>query len=384
MPNDIASGLANELTPAPTGAMSDMGKFILNLIGAARNMGKAQPPPLNQKLPRIVPDGKGGFMDLNTNAPVSGRSTPAPKQTSAVDPYLRNYQADQELNKAGSVMGSDKGNQIANRASQGPLLNAVSQVANMANPIDWMGGFGNSMANIPTGVWKNMQPEAKALLNVLGDKFPQFFEKVLGSKTPLMASVLDAAKMPEAYGTMATYRPSLALANKLGTPEAANTPINALMNVRADQTGNLGTGVHELQHYLNYPRVAGTNGPDAATIGMLLGELLPQGGRNQGSLMRRANEYNAVAPMGVEGPMASMANADFFKPRMAEKFNNVVGQTPLHGGEGYYKVGESLPDFTGRAMMDEGLAYLGEHGQTANPQQSLLDLAKSLGVGTTY
>lgn len=282
MPNDIAEGLVNEFSPAPGGVLSDMGRFILNLMGASKQVGK-NAPPLNAPLPRIVPDGKGGFIDLNTNKSVPGRS-------SAADQLYRQYVADQELNKAGSVMGSAKGDKIADRASQGPLLNALSQVINMANPADWMGGFGNSMAQIPAGAWRNMQPEAKALLNVIADKFPDFFGKVLKADTPLLTSIAPAAKMPDAYGTLATYRPSVSLANRVGQPEAANKPINALMNVRSDQVQSIDTPVHELQHYLNYPRVQGTDSADAATIGMLLSEILPQGGRNQGSLLKRMNE----------------------------------------------------------------------------------------------
>ena len=58
--------------------------------------------------------------------------------------------ADVELNRAGSVMGSERTGERANVRQQGPALSALTDVLNFANPVNWMGGMaGGTAAHVP-------------------------------------------------------------------------------------------------------------------------------------------------------------------------------------------------------------------------------------------
>lgn len=249
----------------------------------------------------------------------------------------------------------------------------VAGLGGLANPMQSAGG---ALAGIisPSN-WKSMQPEMKALMNVLGDKFPAVMQKVLANPREFMLKHAGDMGMGAPLGTM-----------------DIRTPGHALLSMRKDQTKNADVLMHELQHGFSHPRVAATDPADAATIGMLGREILPQ--QQPGSLVNRMEQYiQSDHPSRINGPLRDLAANDAKIAREAQTYNTQTPPAPFAGGTGYYKPGESSPDFYGRAMMDEFLASLSEHsiprnsglqGKTPWPpgQYDLMDLAKKMGVGT--
>jgi hypothetical protein len=183
------------------------------------------------------------------------------------------------------------------------------------------------------------------------------------------------------------------MAFRAGVPWEAGKPTASVINVDPKYAADLVTPLHELQHALNFSRVAKSDPADASTIGLLLHELLPK--TEQGSLNKRMGQYQDVmapqisAPMGEALQQVQHYGENAFRPTPS-------GYAPAGGGQGYYKAGENLNEFYQRAMMDEGLAYLAEQtvhaapppgmflpALNAAPKQELQGLANQLGVGTS-
>jgi len=82
---DVATDLAREIAESMTPGGSDIFKGLGGLLDMILQPQKSKaPPPTNKRLPRIVPDGKGNLIDLNTNKPV-GRVSSAPQKPTALE-----------------------------------------------------------------------------------------------------------------------------------------------------------------------------------------------------------------------------------------------------------------------------------------------------------
>jgi hypothetical protein len=294
--------------------------------------------------------------------------------------------ADAALNLEGSLMGSARAQPREAAQAQGPLGATINDLVNALNPINWMGGMGGaSGAAIPLNAWRGaaaMQPEAKAALNVMADRYPALMESLLASPTRMRAATLPYTAMPQAYGTMETIRPTLKMATAAGQPEAAKNPIAALMNLRSDVLADpkAATAAHEAQHLINFPRVQATNPEDAGTIGLLLDELMTG---NKGTLTNRINQFADYQPISINGPISTLAESPQTIKQAADLNQRArLASGQVNMGEGYYLPGEPRSDYVQRAMMDEALAYLSErtHSPYGNPK--MMSLADSLGVGT--
>lgn len=215
------------------------------------------------------------------------------------------------------------------------------------------------------------------MLTNIADQFPDFFNKVLKSPTQLFASV--PKNLPSgALGQLGTQKLAKDLAEKTGQPHMADNPISAIMSVINSEAPKTSTGVHELQHMLNFPRVQKTDPADAATIGTLLSEILPA--RGQSSLNMRMAQRSNVAPEALAGrPEDLLKTWDRVKTLTSTPAEASI---PLNGGRGYYNTGESNLDWVNRAMMDEGLAHLSERTLTPGGDPGLMNLANKLKVGT--
>jgi len=257
-------------------------------------------------------------------------------------------------------------------------------ITGLNDPVSQMGGPG-ATAQISPMMWKAMQPEAKAMLNEMGSRFPSLFEKVLKSEIPLQAQVAPGRFVggtgSPAYGTMSVTRPSVEMARKVGQPEMANKPMSAVMNIAEGEIPKgPGTAVHEAQHMLSFPKVAATDPADAATIGMLLNDLLSG---PKGSLSEMIGKYKDVAPPGVANtPQHLVDNPSITKFNLAPWAGEATAGSPVNAGQGYYKPGESLQDYLSRAMMDEGRSYLAEQTLKPTGNPAMMNLANKLDVGT--
>ena len=340
-------------------------------------------PPINKRLPRIVPDGKGNLIDLNTNAVVGkAPAQPSASKPSVFEPLSKIPQAFMSgLGESGQQILSDISDVLSGKFV-GPL-SRISQVAGEL-PIGKMAKQGSAVAKsiITPKTWHLMEPEAKAMLNNLADKFPDLFKKIMDSPTKLMANVSES--MPGLLGSLATNKTAKSFADKLNRPDLLDKPISAYMDVVKSQVKE-STVPHEVQHFLNFPKIQATDPADAGTIGMLLSDVLS--GKSQGSLQQRMQEFRGTRIPARPPPTPTVWKGASHVSRAVNTAANApvegpAAQSLVNAGEGYYKTGEPRSDFLQRAMMDEGLAHLAE--QTIKPQgdKTLMDLALKLGVGT--
>lgn len=316
-----------------------------------------------------------------------------------VDDIIRKYAADQALERAGSVMAPSRVAQRAQESAQGPLMSTVLDMLKMGGlDPSTVGGPGGGTASHLAGIMPKawlpeakgglevIQPEAKAALNMIADKFPEFFKRVLQSPESLLADVRTRPQLPGALGQLDRLNPLL---NKLSIREdvTAGDP-NRLMEVV----------MHELQHHLNVGRVTGTAPRDASTIGTLLHDILPK--TEQGSLNKRLGELGQDVGLGPAGyskvepaELAKSLGYDWtaLSPERKAQFTEMGLRegNPMRAASykipGTYIKGQPWGDFLQQTVMDEGLAHLAE--KTAYPPtpetQPLHDLAAKLGVGAT-
>lgn len=300
---------------------------------------------------------------------------------------------EQALRRGGSVMTSSREAERESLRNQGPLMYTLLNMLKGGGLDPTTAGGPSQQAGISALHWLpevkgglgTINPEAKFMMNTVANKFPEFFKKILKSETPLLPNVKTTPGYLEAggpaLGVQQTFRPTTRMAQMAGDPNLANQPTHALLNVILDEakSSHPDTAIHELQHYLNFPRVQATNPEDAATIGTLLSDLLPKG-KGQSSLQYRMGQYAEEAPMGVAGKPSQLVSQPDLTKVMLEHGPNA--NRPFNQGEGGYKPGESLLDYVSRAMMDEGYAHLSERTLNPGGDKGLMDLTNKLGVGT--
>ena len=377
--SELMRAIAEELTPVKLGDR-------LSNIGKAPSS-KPIAPRINQRLPRIVPNDKGELIDLNTGK-VVGR-TSAADTPGIVNPLSKIPGAFLSgLNESGNQILSDI-NDLMSGKFAGPL-GRMAQVAGEL-PIGRLAKGGKAAVQniVDTKTWKLMQPEARAVLNNIADTYPALFKKVMDSPTKLMASITE--NMPGLLGSMGITKISKEVAKKAGQPNLTDTPTHGIMNLIPKAARDKVTPVHEIEHFLKFPKIQATDPADAGTIGLLLSDLLPR--KEQGSLARRISEYYSTVvpqspPRTAGGPNVSQ-NWKAMSPaqRAVSSAYTAPAELPraqelVNAGAGYYKTGEPMVDFLGRTMMDEGLAHLSEQTVKSSKNQPLMDLAMKLGVGT--
>ena len=301
-----------------------------------------------------------------------------------VDDIIRKYAADQALERAGSVMAPSRVAQRAQESAQGPLMSTVLDMLKMGglDPTT-VGGPAHSLAAIAP--LSKTQPEAKAALNMIADKFPEFFKRVIESPQELVSNILPKQYMPGALGQVERINP---LVNRMSIRQDMTADPNKLLEVI----------MHEMQHHLNVGRVTGTAPEDASTIGSLLHDILPK--TQQGSLNKRLGELGQDVGIGPAGfaQMPPEEIAKTFGKDWASLSPELKARYTVHGLEpptrpraadfqipGTYIKDQPWGDFLQQTVMDEGLAHLAE--KTAYPPtpetQPLHDLAAKLGVGAT-
>jgi hypothetical protein len=88
------------------------------------------------------------------------------------DDIFHEYQAGQELERAGSVMAPSQVGDRQRIESQGPLMSTIMDVLTKAfDPTSVSGPAGN-LASISGAQWKALAPEAKAMLTEAANNFP--------------------------------------------------------------------------------------------------------------------------------------------------------------------------------------------------------------------
>ena len=171
--------------------------------------------------------------------------------------------ADAELNRQGSLMGSQRTQQRQSEARQGPALSTLSKAVDFANPINWMGGFGGQSAMLgpirnaaQRQIVKSLHRGAPDLLESLRS-IPQKVH--FNSEVPLSNPMASGQKV----GGLATpdfnisINPSV-LRGRL--PQAVQQTWPDVANMTGNQTmfANLPAVVgHEAQHIANDPLVRG-------------------------------------------------------------------------------------------------------------------------------
>jgi hypothetical protein len=256
---------------------------------------------------------------------------------------LEELLAHQELKQSGSVMARDQKPEWRRNLPEtlGPTLGTGVQTG--MDLLDALLSFGpsptdavGSGAQILPATWKAMAPEAKAMMNQFGNKYPGMWGKVLASEPNVAAEVTK--EMPA--GAAGMLRKNSATSHQI--------------KVRPDYAQNESTIGHELQHSLNAPRVTGTSPLDAATIATLLRDLQPAGSR--GSLDMLLRQSLQPAPL-----MESLKSTFTGKlPPPVMKANAPAGLM--------------------RAAMDEGLAYTAQNAAAKGADPLLRLLAERLGV----
>jgi hypothetical protein len=193
--------------------------------------------------------------------------------------------------------------------------------------------------------WKTMAPEAKALTNLVADKAPSFFEKIMSDPRELMTSigkVSDVADRP-GFKSLASYsgegginlNPSV-----LGMGQEKSMPVLA----------------HEMQHYLNEPDMLnmlarGKVSPETQeSVANKIWKVLPENGR--ASLDMRLGQINQMKAGSVPSELTDMVND--------------LGH-------------EDTLKLLRTTALDEGLAHLTEHTMRGTP--GVNKMAGDLGVG---
>ena len=241
------------------------------------------------------------------------------------------------LAKMVSEMVLGQGDPIADPKSS--TLNKVLLGLGGAGGLVGGGGPKGALSAITPAGWRNMVPEAKAMITEFGNQFPEWFGSVLKHPKELLVNTAENLGLGT-YGTFENLNPLLDRINLLRRPGLFGRETRA----GADTIG------HELTHYLTAGKLNKMPPEDAATIGMLLSDILPP--RGQGSLKYRLGQYETTKPL-----------MDVFKgkalpPRAEDMFNELQ-----------------------RSIGSEGLAHLAERTVFPETSSKLQDLARKLGVG---
>ena len=179
--------------------------------------------------------------------------------------------ADTELNRQGSLMGSQRTNQRQSEARQGPALSTLSKAVDFANPINWMGGMGGNAAAIaPTG-----NKMLRQLLEALRNKAPKLMQQVEDTGRMVYPYISEKMPAPGAYGTYRNVNPLAGQVDLWGMQ-----PGKELESTLA----------HELRHFLTDPSLATKNPGHAAETAAQLGAMMPA--KQQGGMSRYANPAN--------------------------------------------------------------------------------------------
>lgn len=238
------------------------------------------------------------------------------------------------LREQGSVMARDQEPEWRrNNPLLGTVIQMIDSILGGVSPLDAGGG---KMAQILPSTWKAAAPEAKAMMNIFGDKFPVTFAELLAQPQKVIPSVTK-----ELPGQAAAV-----LRKSGGTHK---------LMVRPEYAKELATPGHEIQHSLNERRVAGTDPLDALTIGTLMRDLLPSGTR--GSL-------NTILGQAVQ------------KPSLMDSIGQLFGGNPAP-----LQVAPRASRDLMRAAMDEAFAYTAQNAATSSKASPLLKtLAQNLGL----
>lgn len=395
MADDAASELARNIVQGftPTdGWLAKGGSFLNNLLsgfmkessaGNGGNLGdRRSAPPLQQPLPRIVPNQAGDLIDLNTGKAV-GRVGPQSKETSLLNTVAGNYKTDQQLEKAGSVMAPSKVADRETLQNQGPLMYTLLNMLKGGglDPTTASGptGGGANLAHITPGTWASMEPNTKNVLRKFFDKFPDVENAVQKVGTKLLPNILPKEQVGEGL---------LGMVNR--EAGAAGEPIDVMKLLKSPRLPGFNpseeTLIHELQHHINGPRVTATDPADAGTIGLLGNDILASRGADRNSLAYRIGQLERQGGLGGDPtnmvkrsgwqqftPQTKAAITHGYSPYQSSKMIN----DPYLGKEG------PTGDFLNRMMMDEFLSHLSQHTVTGG-DKALVDLANKLKVGTKH
>jgi len=365
MADDAATELARQLASKFGLQQSPMAKggmllnAILGTLGKSaeeRNKASRVAPPINKPLPRIVPDGKGNLIDLNTGGvvgkvgPQSKAATPGLLQHALDYAYSGLKQAGEtaagQTRKSGDILRAVQAGKSIPKGQSGSLLQSALGMA--------------PMGMISPANWASTEPEVKALINVLGDKFPNFFKKILGDPRELLTLTAPskAADMGPLASSLGEYVPLSG-----GASGGIKLSPDIFSNIEGTAQPVL---AHEMQHYLNaaMPEFKGTAstvsgaidpavGDKYERIASMIHDQLPRGGR--GSLSQRLGQSMFLKSGGV--------------PQELEGLVQKAGSP------------QALLPHLQKAAFDEALAHLTEHTVRQGTPQGLLDLATQMGVG---
>ena len=235
---DLTRGLVESITPPGSDIFKGLGGLLDMILGGGTKTKTA--PPLNQRLPRIVPDGKGGFIDLNTNQPVEGTSSGNSNLVNKLHQALGisdwSREAAATANLAGQPGGSIMARPQKSQAElESPLLSMVMDLArgglnpntlleNVSGPAQAMlGPIGRTASPLMNRVQKQL---AKALFR--GD--PGMAELARSSPKMIQLSA-PGAGMPQ--GAARRLAPDIDPTGLLGESFGVHSAINpALSNVR--------------------------------------------------------------------------------------------------------------------------------------------------------
>jgi hypothetical protein len=231
-----------------------------------------------------------------------------------------NDRADEELNRAGSVMGSAKTNVRESEKRQGPALTAVSRVVSAANPAEWMGTPGQAaFGPIRTAAQKKIVKAAFRASPELVEE-ARAMPQVLNVNTGELEKVLSGAKSAGIGSPAGFYIPSKmslyvnpsvmkgkpptdplteAFAKAFGqmSGEKANSFIRT---GKTASTGHLPTVAgHELQHFVNdkklIPALAAANKEKPSAVINKIAPVLSKDGVGQiEDLLKNNNVMGAV------------------------------------------------------------------------------------------
>lgn len=221
---------------------------------------------------------------------------------------------------------------------QPPAKNIFERLGRVAGVIPSPSSIKGGLAGILPAGWKSMTPEAKAIMTEFSNMFPEWFRSVQKSPRELLINTVRDLPM----GTEGTFEHINPLMDRI--------KLGMQKTIKGERPPGLDTVGHELTHYLTADKLAKMDPDDAATIGMLISDLLPK--RGQGSLLGRMGELESLEK--VIGPLAGKN-----VPARATEVANAVKRSI--GGEGY--------------------AHLAERTVFPETSTKLQDLAMKLGVG---
>ena len=288
---ELTRGLVESITPGGSDIFKGFGGLLDMILGGATPKSTKTAPPINQRLPRIVPDGKGGFIDLNTNKPVG---KVADGSDSNINKLIRAAQAQKELERQGSVMARGeepqwkKDNPLMASVLDTimPLLQGGFDPTNISGPSQAvLGPIGKTASVSMNRVQKQL---AKALFR--GDpgmaELARSSPKMIQLSAPGAGMPAGAARrlapdidptgiLGESFGVHSTVNPALSQVKINPKTLKGRAPTGDIYGSR--EAGNLpdlvSTVLHEVTHGFGGPL---TRQAQPATLQNLLNTTLPQ------------------------------------------------------------------------------------------------------------